>query len=610
MIFGDSESKTLAPLVILASLLGPFVTVTFSAGDQPKGLWLANLERQCFPRESISRELQPGKWLAVDYEVDWGRGVMLYALPHSKAPPLTLKLGESGWHEIRLGIFYSSYHGNPSDRMLTAKLSGDRSYSRFGREFYRRVKDGHYPEKDIGMFDITEVFWKCADLTGQDLIISRPTKGEKAELQSNLTYVRLVPMDEAAVKQHQSEQPTPETKILMANYDSGNLYDWEVTTRADFLNEFECLRDSDFGVALYAMALGPVALYPSKVGEFTRPSGMWGHGGVLRACVENGLNPLDEAIKAAHDCGVKLFPQVRLMGPQLPPRGVRVDFGGKFMADHPEWMATYGDGEPTRHLSFAFKGVRDFYVRLFREWVEDYHADGINVLFSRSYPFVYYEEPVCNAFETEHGEDMRQLPVSNKRVQQTRAQFMTQFLREVRGMLDEVGKKQGRHIPACYTVPVNNTAGFKGAALDECLFHALDIATWIREGLVDYLDVHLHMYGGHDGRKAQPKIREFSELARGTKTKVFVDIYPRRMPPRQYREIAMNYYAAGADGLAFWDSFGRYYRSSEWAFIKRLGHRQDLASWKGRGDDYFQKVPLKRLDGILTGREFSKPSDG
>jgi len=33
--------------------------------------------------------------------------------------------------------------------------------------------------------------------------------------------------------------------------------------------------------------------------------------------------------------------------------------------------------------------------------------------------------------------------------------------------------------------------------------------------------------------------------------KVFVDIYPRRMPPRQYRKIAMSYYEAGADGLAF-----------------------------------------------------------
>ena len=108
----------------------------------------------------------------------------------------------------------------------------------------------------------------------------------------------------------------------------------------------------------------------------------------------------------------------------------------------------------------------------------------------------------------------------------------------------------------------------------------------------------------------QPKIREFTELAEGTKTKVFVDVYPRRMPSRQYREIAMNYYAAGADGLAFWDSFNRCYRASEWAFIKRLGHRDDLPHWEGKGDGYYRRVPLKRLDGGVMGREFSVPSDG
>jgi hypothetical protein len=51
-----------------------------------------------------------------------------------------------------------------------------------------------------------------------------------------------------------------------------------------------------------------------------------------------------------------------------------------------------------RGTSLAFDGVREFYLRLLREWVEDYEADGINLLFSRSYPFVYYEEPVCVAF--------------------------------------------------------------------------------------------------------------------------------------------------------------------------------------------------------------------
>jgi hypothetical protein len=553
--------------------------------------------------------------MAVDYETEEGKGVMLFGLPGFDVPPLTLRLGVTGWHEIRLGMFYGSGAGFLEDRVLCAKLSDDGDFSRFCRESVRPNKDGDYPEKALRWDDIAEVFWKCADLTGQDLIFAHPSKGEMSEHETNLAYIRCVPMGDAAVEDWTSEQPGEQTKVLIANYDGGNLGQWGVSTREDFRAEFACLRESDFDIALYAMARGPIALYPSRVGEIVRPSGAHGCGRVVHQCMENGLDPLAEAIRAARACGIKLFPQNRLTGTQIPPKHLCADYGGTVMVNHPEWLCTYPDGEPTRHLSLAFEEVRAFHVRLLREWVEDYGADGINLIFSRSYPFVYYEQPVCEAFRETYGEDMRALPPDDARVQRVRAHFVTQFLREIRAMLDDVGNTQGRTIPTCYLVPVHNSppnipAEAEASAPAECLFDALDVPAWIHEGLVDYLIVHLHMYGEHDGAAVQPKIREFAELARGTKTKVFVDVYPRRMPPRQYRRIALNYYAAGADGLAFWDSFNRYCRASEWAFIKRLGHRDDLPRWEGKGDGYYRRVPLKRLDGGVMGREFSVPSDG
>jgi hypothetical protein len=501
------------------------------------------------------------------------------------------------------------------DRYLCARLTGDPTVSRFGREVHRPGKDGDYPEKALRWWDIAEVFWRCADLTGQDLTIAHPARGEMSRNDTNLAWVRLVPMDDAAIKRWKAERPTPDTKLLMANYDGGNFTQWAPLSHEDYLAEFECLRDTDFDIALYAVAGGPITRYPTKVAEFIRPEkGLVDQGPIIHEIVSKGVDPLAAAIEAAHECGVKLFPQNRLGGSALPPKNILADYGGKLMEDHPEWMCVYADGEKTRHLSFAFEGVRDFYVRMLREWVEDYRADGVNILFSRSQPFVYYEQPVCEAFEAEHGEDMRKLPVGDERVMRARARFMTQFLREVRAMLDEVGKAQDRYIPNCYNVPVHNSPSNIGqwaeTGLGESLFNALDVPAWIAEGLVDYLVVHVHMYGEHDGKAVRPKVREFTELAKGTRTKVFVDIYPRRMPPRQYRKIAMSYYEAGADGLAFWDSFGRYYRSSEWAFVKRLGHRENLASWEGKGDDYYRVVPLRRLDGYVMEREFSAPSDG
>jgi uncharacterized lipoprotein YddW (UPF0748 family) len=363
------------------------------------------------------------------------------------------------------------------------------------------------------------------------------------------------------------------------------------------------------------MARGSITLYPSRVGEFVRPGGFHGGGKFLHRCVENGMDPLSEVIRAAHDCGLKLFPQNRLVGVQVPPRHLMEDYGGGLMKDHPEWRCRYGDGEPLRHLSLAFDGVRDFHVRLMREWVEDYGADGVNLLFSRSFPFVYYEEPVCRRFEEVYGEDMREIGPEDERVQRIRSTFVTQLLGEVRAMLDEVGEMQERYLHSCYLVPVRNSpVNLPGYAsengLAECMFNALDVREWVRRGLVDDLVVHLHIYEKHDGTSMQSRVREFTDLKRDTRTRVFVDIYPRRMPPRQYRKVAMSYYAAGADGLAFWDFQNRLPRASEVAFIKRLGHFEELPGWEGKGDDYFRVVPISRLDGLLTTREFCRPHDG
>ena len=580
----------------------------------PAEIWIRDLAARA-PGDAISRAGATGTWIAVDYEVQEGPGVMLLGLPGDGPPPLTLPLRAEGWHQVRLGVYYGSHAGALVDRMLLARLSGDAAYTRIGREPFRADKDGDYPEKVTTWSDIAEVYWKSADLTGQDLVIAHPPRGAMAGRESCLAWVRLVPMDRAAVRSWRARQPTADTRRLITNYDGGSISDWGLLEPGDFLDEFQALRDSDVDIALWAVARGPITFYPSSVGELVPERHGMIAGPAVRRCVEAGVDPLRAAIDAARQSGLRLFPQNRLQGPQLPPQHLRSGFGGQFLADHPEWMALYADGEPTRHLSFAFPGVRDLHVRLMREWVQDYVADGVNVLFSRSYPFAYYEEPVARAFRAEYGEDMRRAPPSDVRAQRVRAAFVTQFLREVRYMLDEVGAAQDRHIPSCYLVPVGNSPPglppvTEISALDECLFNGLDVATWIAEGLVDYLVVHLHVYGQHDGTAWQDKIREFAALARGTGTRIVVDVYPRRMPPRQYRRIAMSYYDAGADGLSFWDSHGRHYRASEWAFLRRLGHRDELLDWQGVGDDNYRVVPLTRLDGFAMGREFSGPTDG
>src|SRR3989442_2100796 len=80
------------------------------------------------PSGSVSRDGVVGKWHMVDYEIEEGKGVMLYGEPASKARPLTLTLGQKGWYQVRLGIYYGAGANSIVDRILQVKLTSDPAY--------------------------------------------------------------------------------------------------------------------------------------------------------------------------------------------------------------------------------------------------------------------------------------------------------------------------------------------------------------------------------------------------------------------------------------------------------------------------------------------------
>jgi len=564
----------------------------------------------CRPASALSKESRRGCWTMVDYETEFGRGVMLFAGRGTKSPPVTLPLNVSGWHAIYLGMYYGGGEG-----CLKVKLSGDPCFSRIAHELFRPEKDGHYPEKAVGPAELAEVFWKCADLTGQSITFAHHEHGLMAELDANIAYVKLVPLKPEQVSRIEADRARTDTKRLISIFDSGQFHRWGYRTEEEVREEVESHRDGDFEVILWSVALGDICYYPTKVGKmrdtpplFNRP-----HFSIeaesLSALSERGIDPLKVAIDCAHELGVKLYPQIRMEGPQLPPYHELDHFGGPFMKAHPEFLCRDRDGGPIRHLSLAFPQVREHYIALFREWVEDYDADGISIIFCRSWPFVYYEEPVVRSFMERYGEDPRDLEEDDPRWLRHRAEYITLFLREVRHTLDEVGRRKGRRLGTAYLVPKNATPDFRGEGpFDECWFHGLDVETWAREGLVDYLILHIEVFGNYDGSEQADVIRAFSELVKDTPCKLYVDVYPRRMPAEAYRIKAINYYRAGAEGLAFWDSQGRNSRASEWAMVKKLGHKEELERWED--EVYFRRVPLLSLDGWPMGRRFSLPTDG
>jgi len=84
----------------------------------------------------------------------------------------------------------------------------------------------------------------------------------------------------------------------------------------------------------------------------------------------------------------------------------------------------------------------------------------------------------------------------------------------------------------------------------------------------------------------------------GDRIHIWPDVMPRSQTAASYARTAKKYYAAGADGLCFWDGERRTARISEWAAARRLGHIDQLDRIIQEGPSYYRAVALKTLGGF------------
>ena len=565
----------------------------------------------CEPASAISSKFERSKWTAVDYEIEAGTGRMLFCGRDIKAPPVRLKLGATGRHRIFVGTYAQLGY---DQFCLLLKLSNDPGYTRATPETFRADKDLVEPEMLFTLTDLSEAYWKTADLTGQDIFFHRPAEGEMSETVANIAYIRIVPVSGSEL----AWETNRATRPLIANYDSGQHTMWSYTTHQDVVDEFQSLADSDFKIALWGCAGSFATFYPSNVGsELEWSYGLSRRMGSRLKSVDlyrrYRLDPLRSAVQCAHDIGIEIYPQVRMMGERLPPHHLGYSGPGDFQTQHPEWRCRTVEGYKARHLSQAFPQVRAKYVELFREWVEDYEGDGVCIIFCRSFPYVLYEEPVANSFMEKYGLAMKDQDPFDERVLNHRAGFLTQLLRETREMLDQVGSDRGLRLGTCYVIAADAYTAPGCPDLGPFTTpksRGIDVETWLKEGLVDHLIVHIEGVGAPDASDRTPLIKAYVDLARGTDTKVYADLYPRRQSAESFRVRSMACYETGVDGLCFWDCQGRALRLSSWALHRVMGHKEELPEMKSFAENLFRVVPIISLDEFMVQAEGGLPTDG
>ena len=384
----------------------------------------------------------------------------------------------------------------------------------------------------------------------------------------------------------QEDQARTDTKRLIAYNDAAHL---EPRSLEGMRGELEHFRDSDFQKLLWCIGSGSETYFFSSVGETALREEWdfveeflfsWVEG--FRVLKAQGTDPLTTVIEYARSFGLELHGMYLVGGWVYPPNH---GFESRFYYQHPQWRCVSRSGRPVTRMSYAFEGVRNFLLALFRE-VAERGADGINLGFVRGLPCLLYEQPMIDGFQQRHGQDPRDLPEDDPRWLHFKAGVMTDFMRALRRELNEVGEQQGRTVQLSAYV-------LNDEALN--MAHGLDAATWAREGLVDFIIPYpLHNVMDMD-------IPAYVRMTRGTQCKLYPEVMPRRQSPAEFRQKALDFYAQGVDGLAFWDASSAYRVGfkDEWSMVRRLGHKDELAGWAPDEWPSYRVVPLYSIGGLV-----------
>ena len=229
-------------------------------------------------------------------------------------------------------------------------------------------------------------------------------------------------------------------------------------------------------VDAYMCALGPncgyTVVYPTKVrgmesmvdrltsGATVGSVQLWRQAENLRLLWEAGYDPLQLQVDEAKRLGIDFWFRLSMNDWHHADAEGNITniIGCRFYAEHPEYRIGkdgLGPGWPGSIVSFqdfAHEEVRRLRLETAIEACARYDVDGFEYDFMRCPGYFKYDELEEN------------IPV------------MTQFIRDTRAALDEIGDQRGRPIGLSVRVP-NTIAGARNLGLD--------VPTWIEERLVD-----------------------------------------------------------------------------------------------------------------------------
>jgi hypothetical protein len=316
---------------------------------------------------------------------------------------------------------------------------------------------------------------------------------------------------------------------------------------------FDCTLSSGFGLFTHFTKVGQV--FTTTEGRFASNQ--------MQALLERGIDPLQIKVNFCKRNRIEVFWSMRMNDTH---DGAHADYGplmfraNKLKNEHPEFLLGTRDKPPKygawSAVNYGRPEIRDLAYRYVEEVCHKYDIDGVELDFFR-HP-VFFQS-------TSRGQ-----PATDED-----RTAMTDLMRRIRAMTDDVGKQRGSPVLIAMRLP--DSVEYSQAI-------GLDLKKWLAEDLLDlfiasgYFQLNDWNYSVALGRKYgvkvypsldEPRIHDASARAA-------------RATNLAYRGRAANVWAAGADGVYLFNLFDP--RAAMW---HELGDAQSLAKLD---KDYFGSV--------------------
>ena len=259
--------------------------------------------------------------------------------------------------------------------------------------------------------------------------------------------------------------------------------------------------------------------------------------------LDSGVQPLEILLDQSHQRGMEFMAGLRMNDNHGHISiGQGVGAGATFLTANPQFqIKELGGGiNMGAFLDFTFPEVRSYVASVAEQLLKTFDLDGIELCFR----------------------DQAYFPVGSE---QERQPLMTELVRAIGDLVRAAAEVKGRKL----------ILGARVYATPElCRCMGLDVETWIGEGLIDYLSPGDVMYTA-----INEPLDEFGEMVANTNCLFYPAIMPHTSARRirlldsqplnleQKRAAAQNFYAAGADGLSFYNHF----LGLEWAPFYPMG---------------------------------------